>query len=73
MTPADLASRGRILFGPCWQTPLAAALGVARRTLLRWLAEERGMPTDLGARLDAIAKEREAEIRESRKKVRRTP
>jgi len=29
-----------LLYGPHWQTPLAEALGVTRRTVQRWAAEE---------------------------------
>lgn len=47
MTPADLARRGAALFGDHWKEPLAAALGVTRRSLDRWLDGTRGVPDGL--------------------------
>jgi transcriptional regulator with XRE-family HTH domain len=41
MTPADLTAAGRALFGTQWQKALAQALGVAPRTVRRWIAGER--------------------------------
>lgn len=66
MNPADLARRGRTLYGPCWQTPLAEALGVRRETVVRWSNGSRGTPDDLGERLDRVAEARVDEIRAER-------
>ena len=39
--PPDLISRvGRALYGERWQTPLARELGVADRTVRRWVSGE---------------------------------
>lgn len=57
---------GEALYGPRWQTDLAADLGVSDRTVRRWVAGTSGIPvgvcTDLlrivrdrAARLDALA------------------
>lgn len=67
--PRDLLRRvGEALYGPRWQTPLAADLGVAERTVRFWLsARQRPRPgvwADLARlmagrqrRLDALAAE----------------
>lgn len=36
MTPELLSRLGLALYGPEWQTPLAAALGVSDRTVRNW-------------------------------------
>jgi len=36
MTPNELEQAGKALFGEQWKTPLADALGVARKTVQRW-------------------------------------
>lgn len=61
MTPADLRTIGRLLYGNRWQTPMARALGVHPRTVVRW---ERGdaamrgcvLPEDLPERLRQAAR-----------------
>lgn len=63
----DLLIRtGQALYGPQWQRPLAADLGVSDRTVRRWYAGDpipEGVKTDLlaavrkrGAVLDELAK-----------------
>lgn len=54
MTPADLARRGSALYGTHWKEPLASALGVARRSLDRWLDGSRGIPTTLATEIEAM-------------------
>jgi len=50
---ADLLEHvGRALYGPQWQTPLAADLGVTGRTVRRWKA---GDPIPDGVRADLLA------------------
>lgn len=38
MTPDELRIIGEKLFGPCWQTPLAASVFVTTRSVRYWLA-----------------------------------
>jgi len=66
MTPDALASAGRLLFGGQWQSPLARALGVNRRTIQRWLSgtETPRDPDYIQARLRALLKARRDGIRE---------
>jgi len=40
MTPAELRTRGMILYGVQWQTPLARNVGVSPRTVRYWVAGE---------------------------------
>lgn len=55
MTPrAYLAAAGEALYGPRWQSALAADLGVADRTLRRWLAGDREIPDSLPDELRAL-------------------
>ena len=59
MTPANLTEIGRLLYaGHGWQTAMARDLGVAVRTVQSWLAGDRGMPADLPARLELVARAR---------------
>lgn len=57
MTPDLLRRVGEALYGPRWQSDLAAALGVADRTVRRWLAGDdiprAGVRSDLLALLEA--------------------
>jgi plasmid maintenance system antidote protein VapI len=39
-----LARAGRLLYGDWWHTRLAAALGVARKTVQRWASGEQPVP-----------------------------
>lgn len=49
---ALLASVGELLFGPCWQSALAQALGVSDRTMRYWIA---GRTVPAGVRGDLVA------------------
>ncbi|WP_304175917.1 hypothetical protein [Phenylobacterium aquaticum] len=62
MTPDDLAAKGRALCGARWQTALAAELGVADRTMRRWLAGDSPVPEAVEARLRAMLKRRHDEL-----------
>ncbi|MFO1080874.1 MAG: hypothetical protein U1E23_09640 [Reyranellaceae bacterium] len=44
MTPADLDRVAALLYGPRWQTALAAALGTNERVVRYWIAGERPIP-----------------------------
>lgn len=62
---------GRVLFGPHWKEPLAAALGVARNTVFNWAAKPDTIPADIDYRLAEVA-ERGAEAhREDMRRVER--
>lgn len=56
MTPADLSTIGRLLYGRRWQTPLAKALDVHPRTVTRWERGETAMPENLLERLRHAAR-----------------
>ena len=51
ITAARLAEFGEALYGPRWQTILAAQLGVARRTVTRWKDGDCRLPLDVRERL----------------------
>lgn len=44
MTPAQLATHGRSLYGSGWKRPLAASLGVTERTIQRWASGSLPIP-----------------------------
>lgn len=65
MTPrAYLIAAGEALYGERWQSALAADLGVADRTLRRWLAGDRDMPESLPDELRALLRARGKTIAE---------
>lgn len=47
MTPSDLAQVGEALYGQRWQSELARELGVAVRTVQRWMDSTRAIPAGL--------------------------
>lgn len=49
---------GAALYGPRWQTYLAADLGVDRKTVQRWLNGTTPLPEDLPQRLEALVRAR---------------
>ena len=61
MTPALLRAAGEALYGPLWQSELARALGVADRTMRRWVAGTSPVP-DLSDDLGAMIRERRAAL-----------
>lgn len=71
MTPADLTARGHELYGRCWQTDLAEALGVDSRTVRRWIDGSRGIPDDLEDRLAELAAAKRRALAKIEKKSRR--
>jgi transposase-like protein len=59
MTQIDrLRATGFALFGDQWQSPLARELGVADRTVRRWIHSDTAIPADVWPRLAAIADRR---------------
>jgi hypothetical protein len=56
MTPARLNEIGTALFGPSWRAALAAALGVAERTVRRWAAGDTDMPAGIDRDLAALCR-----------------
>ncbi len=54
---ATLTKIGEAAWGPSWQTPMAAALGVSDRTVRRW-ASAGDVPDGVWADLAAICKAR---------------
>lgn len=63
MTPASLREAGEALYGARWQADLARDLGVADRTVRRWLAGSSAIPPGLGAGLRRLCRERAAQLR----------
>lgn len=58
MSPDDFAARGRALYGERWLTPLANDLGIADRTMRRWLTGELPIPVGVENELRNILMER---------------
>lgn len=58
MTPSTLRAAGEALYGDRWQSAIAADLGLADRTIRRWLAGDRDMPDDLAPRIMALIEAR---------------
>lgn len=63
MTPEELRDAGEALFGPRWQTPLAAALDVQLRTLQRWASGDRRVPPGLAQDLAGLCRDRGAVLK----------
>ena len=53
---------GRALYGDKWQTPLAVDLGVADRTVRRWIAGDQPVPDGVATDLLRIVTERAADL-----------
>lgn len=49
---ALLIATGRALYGPLWQSALSRDLGVSDRTMRRWVAGTRNLPS--GLRVDLL-------------------
>ena len=62
MTPAQFAKAGATLYGPSWKRPLALALKVSEHSIYRWLAQRTALPSDMPARLVALAIAKEVEL-----------
>lgn len=52
-----LASAGELLYGPCWQSALAEALGVSPRAMRYWLAD-RAIPAHVRGDLLTLMRDR---------------
>ena len=63
MTPTTLARLGTLLYGPQWRMSLANALGVNRKSLIRWRSGEWPIPEGVPGELKEIMRERIAELR----------
>lgn len=61
---ALLLACGRALYGDRWQSPLARDLGVADRTMRRWVAGSYPVPEGIAADLLRLVQERQGELRE---------
>ena len=62
MTPDQLRAAGEALYGNRWQRQLSAELGIAERTMRRWLAGRFAIPADVATRIKAIARKRAAAL-----------
>ena len=69
MTPALLREAGEALYGPLWQSELARAVGVADRTVRRWLASQRPVPASLRETLREMLTERGKAVAAVRRKL----
>lgn len=54
MTAKQLAAVGEALYGPHWQSFLARDLGIAPRSMRRYLAGDREIPADLPDQLRGL-------------------
>lgn len=68
MTPAALRRAGEALYGPRWQSALAAALNVNRRTVAGWAAGTRNgypaeIPDGVANDIAALARKRVAALK----------
>lgn len=62
MTPSSFIQIGMKLFGRGWQTDIAEQLGVAPRTVRRWIAGERSMPEDISLRVHRVIDKRALDL-----------
>ena len=71
-SPTDMESAGKALYGECWQSALAHALGVDSRRVRQWMAGERkpqvGVMHDIITLLEANQQQSTMVIRKLRKK-----
>lgn len=54
MTPKQLATVGKALYGERWQTELAIALGITDRNMRRWAKGTHAIPDNVRADLAII-------------------
>lgn len=57
-----LVACGRALYGDRWQSPLARDLGVADRTMRRWVAGSYPVPDGIAADLFKLVQERRKDL-----------
>jgi hypothetical protein len=55
MTTAELAERGRLMFGERWTTPLARATKVASRSMRNYKSGKRSIPLEVAAKVRAMS------------------
>ena len=58
----SLADIGQQLWGARWAQPMAEALGVSERDVVRWDANPETMPADLEAEINLVAAARSQQI-----------
>lgn len=63
MTPDQLREIGEALYGTGWQSDLAADLGVAERTVRRWLSGAQIIPDGVAAEVRALCVRRGTYLR----------
>jgi hypothetical protein len=71
LTPDLLTAAGEALFGPRWQTDLAAALAVSDRTMRRWAAGQAEIPDGVAGELAQLLRRRTAELQRVLKRLER--
>ncbi len=71
MTPALLRAAGQAMYGPRWQTDLAAELGLSRRTILRWMAGQWPIPDGVATDLLRLIVARQGELSALAERLRR--
>lgn len=69
MTPDLLREVGEALYGPRWQSALAADLDVTDRTMRRWAAGDGPIPDGVRDDLRAAIKARRAKISDLAKRL----
>jgi hypothetical protein len=62
MTPELLRQAGEALYGPQWHKPLANDLGIADRTIRRWIAGSFPIPAAIGQELADHCRKRGAAL-----------
>ena len=68
-----LVEAGEALYGPRWQTALAADLGVSDRTMRRWVADTSAVPAGLYVDLLRLTQERAAVLDALAPRLREAP
>ncbi len=68
-----LVESGEALYGPRWQTALAADLGVSDRTMRRWVADTSSAPAGLYVDLLRLTQERAALLDSLAPRLREAP
>lgn len=63
LAPLDIHAIGAALYGPQWQTPMAAALGVSVRTVQRWASGAIKVSPAMWAKILTIAERRKIEVK----------
>ena len=69
MNPTILRAVGEALYGPRWQADLARDLGVADRTMRRWLAGAYPIPPPIAAELRALLNARQEALKKAERGI----